>query len=68
MDDDHHLRLLEEIRDLLRQQLENQALVIRTQQEAMARARRLLPAIGVVIGIILFIVLVLLRFVVRRYA
>jgi hypothetical protein len=68
MDDDRHLRLLEEIRDLLRQQLENQALVIRTQQEAMARARRLLPAIGVVIGIILFIVLVLLRFVVRRYA
>ena len=68
MDDDRHLRVLEEIRDLLRQQLENQALVIRTQQEAMARARRLLPAIGVVIGIILFIVLVLLRFVVRRYA
>ncbi len=60
--------MLEEIRDLLRQQLENQAQVIRTQQDAMARARRLVPAIGVVIGIILFIVLVLLRFLVRRYA
>jgi flagellar motor component MotA len=68
MDDDRHLRMLEEIRDLLRQQLENQAQVIRTQQDAMARARRLVPAIGVVIGIILFIVLVLLRFLVRRYA
>ncbi len=68
MDDDRHLRLLEEIRDLLRQQVENQAQVIRTQQEGMARARRLVPAIGVAIGIILFIVLVLLRFVVRRYA
>jgi hypothetical protein len=68
MDDDRYLRLLEEIRDLQRQQLENQAAAIRTQQEAVARARRLVPVIGVIIGIILFIVLVLLRFVVRRYA
>jgi len=67
MDDDRYLRLLEEIRDLQRQQLENQAAAIRTQQEAVARARRLVPVIGVIIGIILFIVLVLLRFVVRRY-
>lgn len=75
MDRDDIIRLLEEIRDLQRQQVEaarqalrNQADAIRSQREGMARARRLLPALGLVIIIILVIVLVLLRFVLQRYA
>lgn len=75
MDDDRVLRLLEEIRDLQRQQVEaahqvlqNQQDAIRTQREGMARARRLLPVLAGVVAIILVIVLVLLRFVLRRYA
>lgn len=75
MDGDHVIRLLEEIRDLQRQQVEasqealrNQADAIRTQREGMARARRLLPVLGLVIFIILVIVLVLLRFVLQRFA
>jgi t-SNARE complex subunit (syntaxin) len=75
MDDDRVLRLLSEIRDLQRQQVEaahqvlqNQQDAIRAQRDGMARARRLLPVLAIVVAIILVIVLVLLRFVLRRYA
>lgn len=75
MDDERLLRVLEEIRDLHRQQVEasqqvlrNQADAIRTQREAVARARRLLPALAIVIAIILVIVIILLRFVLQRFA
>lgn len=75
MDEDRLARLLEEIRDLLRQQVEaytrvmaNQEEALRLQREAMARVRKPLTALAVAIVIVLVIVLVLLRFVFRHYA
>ena len=74
MEEDRIARLLEEIRDLQRQQveaygraLENQQEAIRVQREGIARARKLLGAVGVVIAIVLVMVLVLLRYVLRHY-
>lgn len=75
MTDPDSSRLLQEIRDLQQQQLQalqqllqNQMDAIRVQQETARRARRLLPLLGIAIGIVLIIVLVLLRFVLTRYA
>jgi hypothetical protein len=74
MDEDRVSRLLEEIRDLQRRQLEAQERVLENQQEAIrmqrtgaGRARKLLAAIGVVIAIVLVIVLLLLRYILRYY-
>ncbi len=74
MDEDRLSRLLEEIRDLQRQQLqayervlENQQEAIRMQREGVGRARKLLVAIGAVIAIVLVIVLLLLRYILRYY-
>lgn len=74
MDEDRVVRLLEEIRDLQHRQveaygraLENQQEALRRQQVGVARARKLLAAIGVVIAIVLVIVLVLLRYILRHY-
>ena len=73
--DDEVRRLLTEIRDLQQQQvaayaraLENQQEAIRMQREGVARARRLLTAVGVIIAIVLVMVLVLLNYVLRHYA
>jgi hypothetical protein len=73
--DDEVTRLLTEIRDLQRQQieaygraLENQQDAIRMQREAVARTRRFLRGVGVIMVLVLVIVLVLLRFVLRHYA
>ena len=73
-DDDEVRRLLTEIRDLQRQHveaygraLENQQESIRMQREAVARSRKYLGAVGVVIAIVLVIVLVLLSYVLRHY-
>jgi cell division protein FtsL len=75
MDEDRLARLLQEIRDLQRQQVEayaraisNQEEALRLQREGMGRARKLLVGIGVVIIIVLVITLVLLRYVLRHYA
>ncbi len=75
MDEEHLTRLLEEIRDLQRQQVDayakvltNQQEALRTQREGMGRARRLLAGVGLVILLVLVIVLVLLRYVLRHYA
>jgi len=75
MDEDRVARLLEEIRDLQRQQvdayaraLSNQEQAVRMQQQGLGRARKLLALVGVVIVIILVIVLLLLRYIVRQYA
>lgn len=75
MSDPEMIRLLQEIRDLQQQQvqatsqlLQNQAEAIRTQRETQAKARRLLVPLGLAIGIILAIVLVLLRYILTRYA
>ena len=75
MEEDRLARLLEDIRDLQRQQVEaygraiiNQQEALRLQREGMGRARRLLAGIGVVILIVLVIALVLLRYVLRHYA
>jgi hypothetical protein len=75
MDEDRVARLLEEIRDLQRQQVETYARVLTNQQEAlrlqregMSRARKLLGVVGVITAIILVMVLVLLRHVLRHYA
>lgn len=75
MSDQEMIRLLQEIRDLQQQQvqattqlLQNQADAIRTQREAQAKARRLLIPLGLAIGVILAIVLVLLRYILTRYA
>lgn len=75
MNDDRVARLLEEIRDLQRQQVEaygralaNQQEAVRMQREGMARARKLLAWIGVVIAIVLVMVLVLLRYILQHYA
>ena len=75
MDDDRVTRVLEEIRDLQRQQAEaygralaDQQEAVRMQREGIARARTLLAWVGVVIAIVLVMVLVLLRYVLRHYA
>jgi len=75
MDEDRIARLLEEIRDLQRQQvdayaraLNNQEQALRTQQQGLGRARKLLAAVGLVIVIVLVIVLVLLRYILQHYA
>ncbi len=74
MDEDRISRLLAEIRDLQRQQLqaqervlENQQEAIRVQQTGVGRARKLLAAIGIVIAIVLVIVLLLLRYILKYY-
>jgi preprotein translocase subunit SecF len=75
MDTDRVIELLEEIRALQRQQVEGQQQALRNQQEAiraqhvaMARGRKLQAALGIVIAVVLITVLVLLRFVLRRYS
>ena len=71
MDENRLTRLLEEIRDLQRQQVEaygralkNQEEAVRMQREGMARARKVLAGLGLVI----VIVLVLLRYILRHYS
>jgi len=75
MDEDRFVRLLEEIRDLQRQQVEaygraltNQQEALRVQREGMGRARKVLAGLGLVIAIVLVIVLLLLRYMLRHYA
>ncbi|MGN6393400.1 MAG: hypothetical protein ACTHM9_14295 [Gemmatimonadales bacterium] len=75
MDDDRLIKVLEEIRDLQRQQVQaygralaNQEEALRTQQAGIGRARGLIAGIGAVIVLVIIIVLVLLRFVLRHYA
>ena len=75
MDEDRLARVLEEIRDLQRQQVEayaraltNQQEALRLQREGMGRARKLLGVVGVVIAIVLVMVLLLLRYILRHYA
>jgi uncharacterized membrane protein (DUF106 family) len=75
MDEDHLTRMLEEIRDLQRQQVEayaraltNQQEALRLQREGMDRARKLLAGISVIIVIVLVMVLVLLRYILQHYA
>lgn len=75
MDEDRVARLLEEIRDLQRQQVEayarvltNQQEALRLQREGMGRARNLLGVVGVMIAIVFVMVLVLLRYILRHYA
>ena len=74
MDDDRLLKVLEEIRDLQRRQVEaydralvNQEQALRTQRAGIGRARGLLAGLAVAIVVVIIIVLVLLRFVVRHY-
>jgi len=74
--DEHRLtRLLEEIKDLQRQQVDayaralaNQQEALRLQREGVGRARKLLAGVGVIIGIILVMVLVLFRYIWQHYA
>jgi hypothetical protein len=75
MDEDRVVRVLEEIRDLQRQQVEayaraltNQQEALRLQQEGMGRARKLLGGVGAIILIVFVMVLVLLRYILRHYA
>ena len=75
MDEDRLARMLEEIRDLQRQQVEayaraltNQQEALRLQREGMSRARKLLGVVGVITAIILVMALVLLRYILRYYA
>ena len=75
MDENRLARLLEEIRDLQRQQVEaygralnNQEEALRMQREGMGRARKVLAGLGIVIVIVLVIVLVLLRYILQHYA
>jgi hypothetical protein len=75
MDEDRLTHLLEEIRDLLRQQVEayrqvlaNQDQSLRVQREGMGRARKLLAVLGLVIVIVLIIVVVLLKYILQHYA
>ena len=75
MDEERVARLLEEIRDLQRQQveacgraLENQQEAIRMQREGIARPRKLLAGVTVIIAIVFVIVVVLLRYVLRHYS
>jgi hypothetical protein len=74
MDEDRLVRVLEEIRDLQRQQVEayaraltNQQEALGVQREAVGRARRLLAGVGAIIGIVLVMVLVLLRYILQHY-
>jgi hypothetical protein len=74
MDGDRLARLLEEIRDLQRQQVEaygraqnNQEEALRVQREGMGRARKVLAGLGLIIVIVLVMVLVLLRYILRHY-
>jgi hypothetical protein len=75
MDEERTERLLEEIRDLQRQQVEaygralaNQEQALRAQREVMGRARKLTAVVGIIIVLVLIMVLVLLRYVVSHYA
>ena len=75
MDEDRMVRVLEEIRELQRQQVEayaraltNQQEALRLQREGMGRARKLLGGVGVIIAIVFVMVLVLLRFILQHYA
>jgi ABC-type glycerol-3-phosphate transport system permease component len=75
MDEERLVRVLEEIRDLQRQQVEayaralsNQQEAMRLQREGLGRARKLLAGVGVIIVIVLVMVLVLLRYILRHYA
>jgi CHASE3 domain sensor protein len=75
MEQDRLIRVLEEIRDLQRQQVEayaralaNQEEAIRAQRGNIRRARTALAAVGVIIVIVLIMVLFLLRYVMRHYA
>jgi hypothetical protein len=68
-------RLLTEIRDLQREQVEsyrrvldNQQEAIRMQREGLVRARKYLASVGVAIVLVIVIVLVLLRYVLRHYS
>lgn len=74
MDEDRVVRLLEEVRDLQRQQVEayaralgNQQESVQMQREAIARGRKLQGAVGIVIVIVLVTVIVLLRYVITHY-
>lgn len=74
MDEDHVTRLLEEIRDLQRRQVEayeralgNQQEAVRLQREGVGRVRKLLVGLGVAIILVLGVVLVLLRYVLQHY-
>jgi uncharacterized membrane protein len=74
MDEDRVVRVLEEIRDLQRQQVEaygraiaNQQESMRAQKQAIANARRLQLTAGIVIIFVIFVVLVLLRYVLIHY-
>jgi cell division protein FtsL len=75
MDENRVARLLEEIRDLQRQQVEAQGRALNNQEEALrmqraglGRVRKLLAGLGVVIVVVLVIVLALLRYVLQHYA
>jgi hypothetical protein len=75
MDEDRLARVLEEIRELQRQQVEayaralaNQQEALRLQREGLGRARKLLAAVGVIIAIVVVMVLVLLRYILRHYS
>ena len=75
MDEDRLTRLLEEIKDLQRQQVDayaralaNQQEALRLQREGVGRARKLLAGVGVIIGIILVMVLMLFRYIWQHYA
>lgn len=74
IENDEVRRLLAEIRDLQREQVEayrrvldNQQEAIRMQREGIVRARRYLAAVGVVIVLVIVVVLVLLNYVLRHY-
>jgi hypothetical protein len=74
MDEDRLIRLLEEIRDLQRQQvdayaraLSNQQEALRMQREWMGRSRMLLAGLSLAIVVVLVIVLLLLRYILLRY-
>ena len=75
MDENRVAQLLEEIRDLQRQQVEaygrvlnNQEEARRMQRETMGRVRKLLAGLAFVVVIVIVIVLVLLRYVLQHYA
>jgi hypothetical protein len=74
MDEDRVVRLLEEVRDLQRQQVEAYARALGNQEEALSRqragvgrARKLLAGVGIILLILLAVVVVLLRYVVQHY-
>ena len=74
MDEDRIARVLEEIRELQRQQVEaygralvNQQDALRLQREGIGRVRKLLAGVGLIIVLILIVVLVILRYVLRHY-